>query len=138
METDVYEKQIAHLGFIESIITRMATNSFLLKGWSITLLAAIFALSVKDANSQFLLIAYLPIILFWVLDGYFYQQECLYRDLYKKVAADEQLSEAFTLDPRSQGVQSKSVLCCAADKTVWPIYALLVILVVLAKAFKQV
>jgi hypothetical protein len=71
----MHEKHIAHLGFIQAIITRMATNSFLLKGWSVTLLAAIFALAAKDASPRFLLIAFYPTMLFWGLDAYFYKQK---------------------------------------------------------------
>jgi hypothetical protein len=55
------EPKIAHLGFIQGVITRMGSNSFLLKGWSITLVAAIFALSAKDADQKFVLLAYFPV-----------------------------------------------------------------------------
>ena len=40
-----------HLEFVQSTISRMASNSFLLKGWSVTLAAGLFALSAKD-NAQ--------------------------------------------------------------------------------------
>ena len=70
-------KQIAHLGFIQGVINRMGSNSFLLKGWSITLVAACFALAAKDAERKFLLLAYFPVFMFWVLDGYFLYQERL-------------------------------------------------------------
>ena len=60
----------------------MAGNLFFLKGWTVTLIAALFALSAKDANPRFTYIALLPIIIFWVLDGYFLAQERQYRALY--------------------------------------------------------
>ena len=66
--------KIAHLGFIQSIISRMGGNSFLLKGWSVTLVAAIFALSAEHANTKFVLLAYFPVILFWILDSFFLHQ----------------------------------------------------------------
>ena len=37
--------KLKHLEFIQGIITRMANNSFMLKGWAVTLVAGIFALS---------------------------------------------------------------------------------------------
>lgn len=92
------DKTIAHLGFIQGVISRMGTNSFLLKGWSVTLVAAIFALSAKDANSKFVLIAYFPVIVFWVLDSYFLHQERLFRKLYESVAAGRIPSDQFTMD----------------------------------------
>lgn len=70
---------------IQEIIKRMASNSFLLKGWSITLVAAIFALAAKDSNQKFFLITYIPLIIFWMLDTYYLQQERKYRNLYDKV-----------------------------------------------------
>ncbi len=35
-----------HLEFLQAVITRMAGNSFLIKGWSVTLVAALLALTV--------------------------------------------------------------------------------------------
>ncbi len=79
------EKKLAHLNLIEAVISRMGSNSFLLKGWSVTLVAALFALAAKDAKPTLVLIAYLPGVAFWALDGYFLWQEALFRRLYDKV-----------------------------------------------------
>jgi hypothetical protein len=79
------EKKLAHLNLIQAIITRMASNSFLLKGWSVTLVAALFALAAKDTKPALVLIAYLPGVVFWALDGYFLWQETLFRRLYDRV-----------------------------------------------------
>ena len=53
------ENKLKHLEFIQTVINRMAGNCFLLKGWAITLVAALFALSAKDTNHNYFLIAYL-------------------------------------------------------------------------------
>jgi hypothetical protein len=74
-----------HLEIIQSIITRMATNSFLLKGWSVTLTAALFALAAKDSNVKFVLVALLPVLCFWGLDAYYLRQERLFRKLYDEL-----------------------------------------------------
>ena len=34
------EKKIKHLEMIQAVIVRMGNNSFLLKGWSVTLISA--------------------------------------------------------------------------------------------------
>jgi hypothetical protein len=39
-----------HLEFLQAAINRMAGNLFLLKGWTITLIAALFALAAKDTT----------------------------------------------------------------------------------------
>ena len=47
------ENKLKHLEMIQGIINRMASNSFALKGWSVTLVAGIFALSSKDAKKLY-------------------------------------------------------------------------------------
>lgn len=76
------ENKIKFLEIIQNIITRMSSNCFMLKGWTVTLVAGVFALSSKESNSMFFLIAYVPVILFWFLDSYYLQLERKYRKLY--------------------------------------------------------
>jgi hypothetical protein len=80
------EAKLKHLEMVQGIINRMASNSFLLKGWSVTLISALFALAAKDSNQFFLYLAYFPCLAFWSLDGYFLWQERMYRKLYQDVA----------------------------------------------------
>lgn len=79
------EAKLKHLEMIQGVINRMAGNSFLLKGWSVTLISALFALAAKDSNQFFLYLAYFPCVAFWSLDGYFLWQERMYRKLYQEV-----------------------------------------------------
>ena len=85
MEDAMLEERIRYLEMIQGTITRMASNSFALKGWAVTLIAGIFALSGKDTDKMYFLVAYLPIIIFWGLDSYYLLQERLYRSLFNKV-----------------------------------------------------
>lgn len=79
------ENKMRHLEMIQGVITRMASNSFALKGWAVTLVAGIFALAGKDVDKMYFLVAYIPIVVFWGLDSYYLLQERLYRSLYEKV-----------------------------------------------------
>ncbi len=79
------EQKMKHLELIQEVIKRMANNSFLLKGWTVTLVTGILALASKDTDKQYFWIAYIPILIFWLLDAYYLQQERLYRSLYEKV-----------------------------------------------------
>ena len=79
------DKKIKHLEFIQLVITRMNVNSFLLRGWSVTLVAALFAFAAKDTNVNYVLITYISTPLFWLLDGYYLSQERKYRDLYNLI-----------------------------------------------------
>ena len=83
------ENKIAHLDMIQAVITRMAGNSFLIKGWSVTLVAALFALAAANTNELFVYLAYFPAFMFWVLDAYFLRQERLFRKLYDHVRGAE-------------------------------------------------
>jgi hypothetical protein len=79
------ENKRKHLELIQGIVNRLSTNSFLLKGWSVALVSAMFALSSKDSRPAFLFLAYIPAVIFWGLDGYCLWQERLFRALYKHV-----------------------------------------------------
>ena len=73
-------------GIRSGIINRMAGNSFLLKGWCVTLISALFALAANNSNPFFIYLTYFPCVTFWSLDGYFLHQERLYRKLYQAVS----------------------------------------------------
>ncbi len=92
------ENKIKHLELIQNVVTRMASNSFLLKGWSVTLVSALIALSASGTDKRFMLIAYFPVIMFWVLDGYFLRQERLFRKLYDKVRQSDDKSIDFSMN----------------------------------------
>lgn len=79
------DEKMKHLELVQSVINRMGNNSFMLKGWAVTLVAGIFALAGKDTNKLYFLVAYIPTICFWMLDAYYLLQERLYRSLYDKV-----------------------------------------------------
>jgi hypothetical protein len=76
-----------HLALIQGAITRMASNSFFLKGWSVTLATAMFGLAAKESQPRLALLALLPILAFWGLDGYYLGYERRFRDLYKTAVA---------------------------------------------------
>lgn len=65
---------------IQAVVNRMSVNSFLLKGWSVVLISALFALAAGDSQALFVYIAYFPAIAFWMLDAYFLRQERLLRN----------------------------------------------------------
>ena len=79
------DDQRKHLEFIQAVISRTAGNSFLIRGWSVTLVSALFALAAKDADGRFVVISYFPCIMFWCLDAYFLSQERKFRSLYDAV-----------------------------------------------------
>lgn len=92
------ERKLKHLEFIQEAIYRMASNSFMLKGWAVTLVVALFALSAKDSNHDYIWIVYFPVVIFWILDGYFLSQEKLFRSLYDHVRKLDEHKIDFSMD----------------------------------------
>ena len=111
--------KLKHLEFIQGIITRMANNSFMLKGWAVTLVAGIFALSSKDSDQLYSIISIIPVIAFWGLDSYYLLQERLYRSLYNKVKDLEENSIDFSLKTSYDKFPFKEnrYSCCLFSKT---------------------
>lgn len=113
-----------HLDLIQGIINRMAGNSFALKGWTVTLVAGIFALSSKDADKAYFLVAYIPIVVFWWLDAYFLLQERLYRALYNHVRNLSENEINFNMDtsPKEFHTEKNTYWCCLLSKTILGFY----------------
>lgn len=84
------DKKIKHLEMIQNIIARLGTNSFNLKGWAVTLAVGVIALINKDLNKSYMLIAYIPLVAFWLLGAYYLYLEKLYRELYKIVLSKKE------------------------------------------------
>jgi hypothetical protein len=76
---ELSEQKVKHLEMLQQVISRMATNSFMLKGWSVTLVVGFFAVVDKTEIHKYGWVALIPIVLFWILDGYFLRQERLFR-----------------------------------------------------------
>ena len=105
------EPKLRHLEFIQSVINRLSGNSFLLKGWSVTLVAALFALAAKDANKNYILVAYLPVLIFWNIDAYFLSQERRFRSLYDDVRIKKEDDIDFSMDTKSFHTGGNSWVC---------------------------
>lgn len=94
-----FDKKLKHLEFIQNVITRMNSNSFLIKGWVVTLVAALFALSDKANDYNLYQIAFIPVPLFWILDGFFLATERHFISLYKAVSGMEVGEIDFNMNP---------------------------------------
>ena len=87
------EQEIKHLEFIQGVITRMASNSFAMKGWMIAIISALLAIYAdsKPKNECYLLVAAIATSLFWIIDAYYLYIERKYRKLYKDIINDEKV-----------------------------------------------
>jgi hypothetical protein len=93
------EDRLKYLEFVQAAISRMAANSFLIKGWSVTLGTAVLGFSVKENNWAMALVALIPAGSFWALDAYYLALEKSFRDLWKR--AIEGAVSTFDMNPGS-------------------------------------
>jgi hypothetical protein len=111
------DKKLKHLEMLQAIISRMARNSFLLKGWNVVLVSAILALAASESKSQLVYLAYLPAAVFWLLDGYFLRQERLFRKLYDKVRSMAEDDIDFSMNTSPVETEVASWLKVALSRT---------------------
>lgn len=124
------ENKTKHLEMIQSVINRLSTNSFLLKGWSVVLVSALFALAATDANKAFIWLAYIPAFVFWGLDGYFLWEEKKFRQLYDYVRCLDPSLIDFSMDTTSVAAPTGGWIGATISKTLVPFHGVLIIAIV--------
>ncbi|MBI3259465.1 MAG: hypothetical protein HYZ54_08345 [Ignavibacteriae bacterium] len=114
-----------HLEFTLGVINRMAQNSFLIKGWTITLVSALFALAAKDADHRFIIIAYFPTVFFWILDSYYLYQERLFRKVYDYVRKQKETDFSLSTKDFDNGISDW--ISAAFSKTIVLFYGIIML-----------
>jgi len=94
------ENKQKHLEIIQGVVSRMANNLFFLKGWAITLITGLFALSASESSARYIIIACFLVMTFWILDGYFLSRERLFRDLYDEIRQRNEKEIDFSMDTK--------------------------------------
>lgn len=83
------ENKRFHLQMIQTVINRMSSNSFLIKGWSLTVLSGLTTLYLanrsKSWSRSLLWLGLSCCLVFWINDAYYLLQERRFRKLYKSV-----------------------------------------------------
>ncbi len=127
------EYLLAEVTIIQDIIKRMAFNSFMIKGWAITLV--IVALLLKGTGYQFW-IAFIPLLVFWFLDTYFLWQERMYRELYKWVIENRLKTDEYLFDMNGSRFRKKvkSKFRIMFSITLFWFYGSIVVLMAIYKA----
>lgn len=90
--------KIKHLEMIESVIQRMADNSFKLKEWTVAMVGIIGALSAQGTDKRFFLLVSIPMLAFWFLDSLYLQLDRKYRELYNYVREKKEDDIDFSMD----------------------------------------
>lgn len=94
---DVYKE----IDLIQNCITRMANNSFYIKGWHIGLLIALVAFFVSREEVDYTVLFCLTLIvtiILWLLDSYYLLLERKYRWKYQWVIANRITPDGVSID----------------------------------------
>lgn len=80
------QNKLKHLDYIQAAIARMAQNSFLFKGWSVTLASGLSAFGAVQSKVALLVMSLITTILFWGMDAYYLWLERGFVKLHQRVA----------------------------------------------------
>lgn len=123
------------IDLIQGCISRMANNSFLLKGWLVSIIAVILALSINESNKIVIISSIIFItISFWYLDAFFMKTEILYRKLYEWVIVKRQQGcrdKQYDLNPHRFDKEVDNVIRIMFSRTLRCFYGSVMIIIII-------
>ncbi|MBQ4822204.1 hypothetical protein [Aquimarina sp. MMG016] len=119
---DKVDRKLKHLELIQNIINRMNSSSFIIKGWSITLVSGLFALSITYGNIPLIIASLFVLLIFWIMDGFYISRERMFRDLYEDVATknEDQIDFKMMINHYYKG--NRTWFASIFSKTLLPFY----------------
>lgn len=134
-EKTLREYLLKETEIVQDIISRMANNQFYIEGWSITLVVA--SLLFKGTFYHHL-VAFIPLVIFWIYDAYFLWLEKLYREHYDWLIRNRVNNDELLLDmdkgrlEKNYGKQIPSKLWTMVNKKLIVFYGVLSFVVLCA------
>ena len=110
---------LEHLKLIQAVISRMAANSFVLKGWAVTLVTGLAALAKADGNDDIAWISLGVLFVFALLDGYYLALERAYRGLYEETVRGTTTPYSLKLTSRLRPLDA---IKAVGSFAIWPLY----------------
>ncbi|MBS5038480.1 MAG: hypothetical protein KHZ27_08740 [Fusobacterium sp.] len=127
------EKLHKEIDLVQGCINRISNNSFLLKGWTISINGVILALFSENINKFFIgSIIMMITFIFWCLDTYYLRLERMFRRLYDwKLEARKKGNEEkfYSLDIEDFKNEVDGVIKTMFSKTLFLFYGFIIILV---------
>ncbi len=128
----------SHLGILQGVIGRMASNSSSAKAWCITIVSAILVVVANKGNPDYAILALFPTILFLALDAYYLAMEKGFRNAYTsfvKKVHDGTLKADDLYEVRPEGGMGELLLKALTSFSVWSFYISLAIMVEVARSY---
>jgi hypothetical protein len=129
--TTVIVDRVKYLEMIQAVVSRMSGHSFLVRGWAVTLVSALLAVSAREQQVRFALLALVATAAFWGLDAFYLGHERLFRGLFNRVrkATDAELSrEPYSLS--TGGLSAKLFLDAGLSLAVILVHGVLLLSIV--------
>ena len=147
-----YDAQdLQYLQMMQENITRMAGNSANAKTWLVTIVTGFFAIgcSIKDLD-WWLLLAIIPIIVFWYIDAYYLRLERALRNREQKYinlmnsledtgdnSTEEKRNALFDfrplfMDNEDNDAKLKKTKYMMLNKSVYPVYLIMLFMIIVA------
>lgn len=127
-EVFIMENKRFHLQMIQDTINRMSSNSFIIKGWSLTAFGGLFTFYFANQNKNWsynlLWLSLVCAIIFWGHDAYYLKIERQYRSLYNDVVNKADIDIDFSMTPLNNG---ESLLCVAVRPILFFSYGVIAI-----------
>ena len=116
-------ERIRHLELLQAVISRLANEAALIRGWALTVSAAFFGFAARSLSWRIAAVGMLPVVAFWGLNTYYLRAERRYRSLYDRVRSHDASVEPFSMDASDEKVGSTWEV--ARSSTLLPFYGLI-------------
>lgn len=126
-----------HLGILQNVIQRMASNSASCKAWCVTLVSAVLVIVADKGKPDYAWIAMLPTIVFTALDAYYLALEKAFRNSYDEFISKlhkRYLTEKDLYSVAPRGNMSHLQWEAFKSFSVWGFYISLAVLIIITKA----
>lgn len=139
LEDALMDKKIIYLQMIQEPICRMSTISAILKGFTVTIVGGISLVSFSKINWIILLLSFLPVISFAILDIYYLTLERKYRFLYEQVRNnkhDVDFSMNLTKESAEIVEAKAGIWDCIKSPSIYLFYPMMIVILILVLYIK--
>jgi hypothetical protein len=124
----------SYLNILQSVTSRMASNSAGCKSWCITLTSAIIVVLLNSNRQEYVYVAVIPVIMFMLLDCYYLAMERSFRGRYnnfiQKLHANQATkSDLFVVSPE-EALKSSDLIDSIKSISVYVFYLSLTVIIV--------
>lgn len=140
MANDIEQNKIEYLKIIQEPICRMSTISAIFKGFAATIVAGISLIPYETISELVLILSFLPVLLFAVLDIYYLKLERKFRFLYEQVRLDKHdidFSLQLTTDPLELISAKARAWDCIKSPSIYLFYPTLITILVMVLFIKN-